>query len=241
MVIVVRKLLVQNVSFEQLKDGRSVKDESRGEDMPRSLQRMLELKAAAAKAPTSDVHDTVPERRLGGGHSPLLPKKGGKVRMAGDSSVMQLGQVTKDSKSVGKRGGANLQHTASLKPRKKQFLKEKKIRTKIKAGKVRENNSMEAIKEDVPFGIQADQPIVANLKRKHWAAGDSVASKSDVSPEEVRPKLGVRGSIVKAGQLSSSHGLMVEFYRRKKQGPHKAATMESLKKLVQSNVVNDII
>jgi hypothetical protein len=230
---------VQNVSFEQLRDGRSIlrEDESRDKDMPRSLQRMLELKAAAAKATIPDVHDTVPEKCLGGGHSPLLPKKGRKMGKEGDSSVMQLGQVKQDSLSAGKKVGANLQHTASLKPRKKQFLKEKKNRTKVKAGKYRENNSAEAIMEDVPFGIQADQPIVANLKRKHWAAGDSAASKSDVS----RPKLDVRGSIVKAGQLSSSHGLMVEFYRRKKQMPHKAATMESLKKLVQNNVVNDSI
>jgi hypothetical protein len=63
----------------------------------------------------------------------------------GDSSVMQLGQMKREFMSAGKRGGANLQHTVSRKPREKQFLKEKKNRTKVKAGKYRKNNSVEAI------------------------------------------------------------------------------------------------
>ena len=228
---------MQNVSLEQLKDRRSNRDDYKGKDMPRSLRRMLELKAAATKVPVSDIQKAVHKSTTMDPFSSASPNdSGGKEEGKGYNNATQNARVKQDFKSAGGKNRVELQHKSSLKQRKKQFLKEKKIRAKVKGGKPRENPSVVTTRDDVPFGVQIDQPIVANLRRKHWAS-DSVHSNSHVSLEKYRPNLGSNG-ILNAGQLFSSKKV-IEHYRKKKQDSTKTATMESLKRLVQSNMVND--
>jgi len=245
---------------------KSSKKKSNPDNMPASLRRMLQLKAAAEGKPPpprfqpQNKNDSNPEDVR---NKPLIEIKGEEIAdvPAEDSQQVQEQQPGLPKKKRGPDNALPLPtgpQKPSLKARKKNFLKKKKLRRKGKyvsatAGSDESEESdpelrlkRTAIATKPKFAEQASGPMQVNLKRKHWK--EDGRTNSDRCNEifarqmtHARKKQAAAGGSREQTQKvvkEADRVEVIEAYRMKKKGNTRGATLQSLADLVKKDHVS---
>jgi hypothetical protein len=241
----------------------SKKKKSNPDNMPASLRKMLQLKAAAEGKPPPprfqppQKSDTNPEDVR---NKPAGEKKTEETTEIAAEDTQE--QVQEQQQPIKKRGPDNslplpaAQQKPSLKARKKDFLKKKKLRKKGKyvpstAGSDSDEDSdpelrlkRTAMATKPKFAEQAAAPLQVNLKRKHWKedgrtnsdrCNEIFARQMNNAKRQQQQAGGGRGTkAVKEAERVE----VIEAYRKIKKGNTTGATLQSLADLVKKDHVS---
>lgn len=228
------------------------------EDMPASLRKMLQLKAAAEGKPRPDFRSAL----LHGNGKPRGDKNPGTLGENPQSDANNTdkgaeGQLADDTKQRQKQKQSAKVAPGPVKPtlkaRKKDFLKKKKLKRKGKyvdsddedEGSDPEERVQRAAAAIRPFfGDQAQAPIDVNLKRRHWKEGEKKSSdrcKTIYMKQlaNARKRSGVSEQSSKKAVEAAAREEVIEAYRKQKRGTGSDAyaTLQSLASLVRKDPV----
>jgi hypothetical protein len=201
------------------------------EKLPASLRRMLELKAAAAGG------SSVKKKHL---HSNTATNK------AGPDATCSEGKGSERKSHAQPRARANasvngsnanlVEKHKSLPERKKLFLQQKKLRKKGRSVGIKDEGDqlLYTNESKVNFGVVANQPLQANLKRRHWSEAEAANNVDSWRPakKSENPNSG-RNGVRNVGNIISSKEAVDEYRLRRKNTSGNGATMQSLKELVR--------
>ena len=219
--------------------------------MPASLRKMLQLKAAAEgqKADRAAAHHTSRETTLA---SLVLDNK------ATDTVPLQHAQKIdqqRDEEEPPKKRRRQMPETKSapakptLKSRKKDFLKKKKLRKKGKMAPQAEDDEDDDESDDSDpedrirkiaastrpkFLESSNQPLQVHLKRKNWTEADEKNKKVDRMKNIMMKQLANSG---KAAAEATRLEAIDAYRRQKKGGDYAPATLKSLAALVRKDPV----
>jgi hypothetical protein len=232
-------------------------------DMPASLRKMLRLKAAAQGKPQYDDAATAGNQHTSRAtqKEPECHRRGGEadfdLKINTNDEPQQSGQQPLQN---GERQPPTTQIAqppvvpSSLKARKREFLKLKKLRKKGKLHALTGSNKNQGDDKNEPedpegrlqaiaaatkpdFAEVADAPIQVNLKRKHWTENGSKEKESKRCSEIFRRQLEQAQARVPGGLLSidkeQARMDLAAAYRRKTGPRTHPATIESLAELVR--------
>ncbi|KAL4527364.1 hypothetical protein Ndes2526B_g08937 [Nannochloris sp. 'desiccata'] len=245
---------------------KNSKKKTNPDNMPASLRKMLQLKAAAEGKPPppsfqpQKKSDSNPEDVR---NKPLSENKGDEIAdvTAEDGKQLHEQQPGMPNKKRGPDNALPLltgPQKPSLKARKKNFLNKKKLRKKGKyisstAGSDSGEESdpelrlrRTALATKPKFAEQASAPMQVNLKRKHWK--EDGRTNSDRCNEIFARQMNNARKQQAAGAGSREHAQkavkeaerveVIEAYRMKKKGNATGATLQSLADLVKKDHVS---
>ena len=232
--------------------------------MPASLRKMLQLKAAAEGKPRPDFRPalTLPSKPDSQKNQTLTEKAEqaekefeNSVQLAAEEkrveSAKEKQKRKQEQQQVAKAPPGPVKPT--LKTRKKDFLKKKKLKKKGKlvGSDSDEESDPETRLEKVAaatkpaFGAQNDAPIDVNLKRRHWTDNEKTSADrckalymKQLSNARKQSGMLVHGSKKAAEAVARVE--VIEAYRQKKKGSgtNTQANLQSLAALVRKDHVS---
>lgn len=226
------------------------------EDMPASLRKMLQLKAASEGKPRPDFHNAPQQAKSKPRDQKNSSIIGEKHQFTEENNLERAeAQALDDVKPKQKQKQPATVAPGPVKPtlkaRKKDFLKKKKLKRKGKyvgSDEDEESDPEERVQRAAAairpfFGDQAQAPIEVNLKRRHWKEGEKKSSdrcKTIYMKQlaNARKRSGVSEQSSKKAVEAAEREEVIEAYRKQKRGGSDAhATLQSLASLVRKDPV----
>jgi len=197
----------------------SKSNKEKSEDfMPSTLRKMLSMKKGKRKEPAEGSN---PEKNCSG--SKLIMDHNG---IASHDKAIQVDSIHTRDRSKKQIDRKVPSKQSDGKRKKKEFLKakERKKKLKSKKGRIHEVTKDSSRADVVAFGEQAEQPLESSLKRKHWV---EAGASNDHS-------ISIRTQTSCVPKLDSK--MLAAFYKNSggtRKNADSRATMQSLKALLR--------
>ncbi len=239
-----------------------------GQEMTRAMRKMLQLKAAASGVKAAPGKPGAAKQRNSGGGGAVAPaaspdkqsKQQADISHAAGAATQQQQQrqqdhaqpaaphVEQQQQQQRKQQQQGWQHAdhKRLKDRKREFLKQKKLKKKGRTDPLlteKEAQLAAAAAASAPaFGEQAYQPLKVQLKRRHWAGeGEQAASASKRCTEIFKRQMAEAARAAAAAEAARDDGAAAAVGQQQRPRPQGGKKAKAAKAKAQHGAPDEAV